>query len=102
MRLNNEICISFLQGSGWMQNHDEKIKNEIIDKFAEQIRESLKTNAIYNMDAINTMVCQLKEDENKWGNRYTRELPFMLFMSWNILPVLRAKFQRYYRLEYYT
>lgn len=35
-------------------------------------------------------------------NRYTRELPFMLFMSWNILPVLRAKFQRYYRLEYYT
>ena len=67
MRLNNEICISFLQGSGWMQNHDEKIKNEIIDKFAEQIRESLKTNAIYNMDAINTMVCQLEEDENKWG-----------------------------------
>lgn len=67
MRLNNEICISFLQGSGWMQNHDEKIKNEIIDKFAEQIRESLKTNAIYNMDAINTMVFQLKEDENKWG-----------------------------------
>lgn len=67
MRLNNEICTSFLQGSGWMQNHDEKIKNEIIDKFAEQIRESLKTNAIYNMDAINTMVCQLKEDENKWG-----------------------------------
>lgn len=67
MRLNNEICISFLQGSGWMQNYDEKIKNEIIDKFAEQIRESLKTNAIYNMDAINTMVYQLKEDENKWG-----------------------------------
>ena len=45
----------------------KKSKNEIIDKFAEQIRESLKTNAIYNMDAINTMVCQLKEDENKWG-----------------------------------
>ena len=35
MKLNNEICISFLQGSGWMRNHDEKIKNEIIDKFAE-------------------------------------------------------------------
>ena len=32
MKLNNEICISFLQGSGWMRNHDEKVKNGIIDK----------------------------------------------------------------------
>ena len=27
MKLNNESCISFLQGSGWMRNHDEKVKN---------------------------------------------------------------------------
>ena len=32
MKLNNEICVSFLRGSGWIQNHDEKVKNEIIDK----------------------------------------------------------------------
>ena len=31
MELNNEICISLLQGSGWMRNHDETIKNGIID-----------------------------------------------------------------------
>ena len=49
MKLNNEICISFLQGSGWMRNHDEKIKNGIIDKFVERIRERLEINNTCNM-----------------------------------------------------
>ena len=43
MKLNNESCISFLQGSGWMRYHDEKVKNEIIDKFVERIRGWLKS-----------------------------------------------------------
>ena len=25
MKLTNEICISFLQGSGWLYNHDKEI-----------------------------------------------------------------------------
>ena len=35
MKLNNEICISFLQGSGWMRNHDKEItegaRNKALD-----------------------------------------------------------------------
>ena len=37
MRLNNEICISFLRGSGWLYNHDKEIaiseRNKAIDDF---------------------------------------------------------------------
>lgn len=62
MKLNNEICISFLEGSGWMRNHDEKIKNEMIDKFAERIGESLEINNICNMVDINIIVQELKEE----------------------------------------
>lgn len=70
MRLNNEICISFLQSSGWMQNHDKKAKNEIIDKFVERIRERLEINSTCNMVDINIIAQELKEEENKWKNRY--------------------------------
>lgn len=63
MKLNNEICISFLRGSGWMRNHDEKVKNEIIDKFAERIKESLEINNTCNMIDINIIVQELKEEE---------------------------------------
>ena len=37
MKLTNEICISFLQGSGWLYNHDKEItiseRNKAIDDF---------------------------------------------------------------------
>ena len=37
MKLNNEICISFLRGSGWLYNHDKEIaiseRNKAIDDF---------------------------------------------------------------------
>lgn len=62
MKLNNEICISFLQGGGWIQNHDEKVKNEIIDKFAERIRESIEINNTCNMIDINIIAQELKEE----------------------------------------
>ena len=35
MKLTNEICISFLRGSGWLYNHDKEItiseRNKAID-----------------------------------------------------------------------
>lgn len=60
MKLNNEICISFLQSSGWMRNHDEKVKNEIIDKFVERIRERLEINNACNVVDINIIAQELK------------------------------------------
>lgn len=37
MRLTNEICISFLRGSGWLYSHDKEITisehNKAIDDF---------------------------------------------------------------------
>lgn len=37
MKLTNEICISFLRGSGWLYNHDKEITisehNKAIDNF---------------------------------------------------------------------
>ena len=62
MKLNNEICIYFLQGSGWMRNHDEKIKNEIINKFVERIREMLEINNACNMIDIKIIAQELKEE----------------------------------------
>ena len=70
MKLNNEICISFLQDSGWMRNHDEKVKNEIIDKFVERIRERLEINNTCNMIDINIVAQKLKEEVLKCENRY--------------------------------
>ena len=69
MKLNNEICISFLQGSGWMRNHDEKVKNGIIDKFVERIRERLEIIKKFG-EARQITAQELKEEENKWKNRY--------------------------------
>ena len=65
MKLNNEICISFLQSGGWMRNHDEKVKNGIIDKFVERIRERLEINNTCSMIDTNIVAQELKEEENK-------------------------------------
>ena len=70
MKLNNEICVSFLQGSGWMRNHDEKIKNEIIDKFVERIIERLEINNACNIIDINIVTKELKEEVLKCENQY--------------------------------
>ena len=41
MKLTNEICISFLRGSGWLYNHDKEItiseRNKAIDDFVKAI-----------------------------------------------------------------
>ena len=33
MKLTNEICISFLRGSGWLYNHDKQVIDDFV-KFA--------------------------------------------------------------------
>ena len=53
-----------------MRNHDEKVKNGIIDKFVERIRERFEINNTCNMIDINIVAQELKEEENKWKNRY--------------------------------
>lgn len=45
-----------------MQNHDEKVKNEIIDKFVERIIERLEINNTCNMIDINIVAQELKEE----------------------------------------
>ena len=43
MKLTNEICISFLRGSGWLYNHDKEItiseRNKAIDDLLEDANE---------------------------------------------------------------
>lgn len=43
MKLTNEICISFLRGSGWLYNHDKEITisehNKAIDDFVNLAKE---------------------------------------------------------------
>lgn len=41
MRLTNEICVSFLTGSGWMQNHDK----ELIQKTRKDVMGAADYNA---------------------------------------------------------
>lgn len=43
MKLNNEICVSFLQGSGWMRNHDEKSKMELLISLWNELEKDLKS-----------------------------------------------------------
>ena len=62
MKLTNDICVPFLRGRGWIQNHDEKVKNEIIDKFVERIREMVEINNTCNMIDINIVAQELKEE----------------------------------------
>ena len=56
MKLTNEICISFLQGSGWLYNHDKEItiseRNKSIDDFAILMKEAL------NHDWATTKICE--------------------------------------------
>ena len=75
MKLTNEICISFLQGSGWLYNHDKEITisehNKAIDDFVNNIKDELKCFEVKNLatcvlfDFINSKAEQLKERESE-------------------------------------
>ena len=66
MKLNNEICISFLRGSGWLYNHDKEItiseRNKAIDDFLEVIdRTDREEPLVLDMYEIEEIAEQLKE-----------------------------------------
>ena len=52
MKLTNEICISFLRGSGWLYNHDKEItiseRNRSIDDFGSK----LEKDVLFTLDRI--------------------------------------------------
>ena len=54
MKLTNEICISFLRGSGWLYNHDKEITisehNKAIDDFVNNIKDELNRFEVKNLD----------------------------------------------------
>ena len=63
MKLNNEICISFLRGSGWLYNHDKEItiseRNKAIDDFVKEICKMIvqsESNGNYRFYA-----CEIKQ-----------------------------------------
>ena len=73
MKLTNEICISFLRGSGWLYNHDKEITisehNKAIDDFVKlakehnwNIRNRNENEFIYG--AIDRLAEQLKAGGN--------------------------------------
>ena len=69
MKLNNEICISFLRGSGWLYNHDKEItiseRNKAIDDFLEVIdRTDREEPLVLDMYEIEEIVEQLKAGAN--------------------------------------
>ena len=71
MKLTNEVCISFLQGSDWLYNHDKEITisehNKAIDDFVNNIKDELNCFEVKNLDTcvlfdfINSKAEQLKE-----------------------------------------
>ena len=56
MRLTNEICVSFLTGSGWMQNHDkeliQKTRKEVMDTVGWYTKMQLEINSIRDEETM--------------------------------------------------
>lgn len=81
MKLTNEICVSFLNGSGWLQNHDKKIREaaraEAINDFSFRIKEELEISLICNRDRVDTIAEQifdnlsLRDSQNKRDRKNT-------------------------------
>ena len=63
MKLTNEICILFLQGSGWLYNHDKEItiseRNKAIDDAKSIILQTLDNEIL--VDTLHLRLEQLKE-----------------------------------------
>ena len=82
MKLTNEICISFLRGSGWLYNHDKEItiseRNKAIDDFVKEICKMIvqsENNGNYRFYAveIKQAIAELAEQlkaggENEYGS----------------------------------
>ena len=68
MKLTNEICISFLRGSGWLYNHDKEItiseRNKAIDDFAYLMRNRIEIGCMFTVAEIDRWKEQLKAGAN--------------------------------------
>ena len=62
MKLTNEICILFLQGSGWLYNHDKEItiseRNKAIDDAKSVVLQTLDNGML--VDTLHLRLEQLK------------------------------------------
>ena len=69
MKLTNEICISFLRGSGWLYNHDKEItiseRNKAIDDLLGGMNQI--TYNCQDADGLFEKICDLVE-QLKAGN----------------------------------
>ena len=53
MKLTNEICISFLRGSGWLYNHDKEITISEHNKAIDDLQNELKNHYTeYDIDCV--------------------------------------------------
>lgn len=73
MRLTNEICVSFLTGSGWMQNHDKEIiqktRKEIMTEVEWCAKMPLKINFMRDEKAIDAITEQMLDNLFLQDNR---------------------------------
>ena len=65
MKLTNEICISFLRGSGWLYNHDKEITNseynKSLDDFVNACKEYISCQTFgLHINGIERIAEQLK------------------------------------------
>ena len=52
MKLTNEICISFLRGSGWLYNHDKEITISERKKAIDDFGSKLEKDVLFTLDRI--------------------------------------------------
>ena len=68
MKLTNEICISFLRGSGWLYNHDKEItiseRNKAIDDFVKEVKNLILDLSVIRFKDIDEISEQLKAGAN--------------------------------------
>ena len=69
MKLTNEICISFLRGSGWLYNHDKEItiseRNKAIDDLLGGMNQI--TYNCQDADELFEKICDLAEQLKAGG-----------------------------------
>ena len=80
MKLTNEICISFLRGSGWLYNHDKEItiseRNKAIDDLLEDANEmAIEVDVdTYTMKAIGIGLLENIAEQLKVGGKNERSI----------------------------
>lgn len=77
MGLTNEICVSFLNGSGWLQNHDKEIREaaraEAINDLSFRIKQALEISLIHNKDEIDALGEQVINNLSIWDFQMERK-----------------------------